>query len=367
MELNFVSVFMLCFAVLAAIDRILGNRFGLGKQFERGFMLFGTMALSMIGMIILSPAIANLLSPVLGFFSEVLHVEPSIIPATFFANDMGGAPLADGVSVNRALGTFNALVVSSMMGATVSFTLPYALGAVPAEKHTKMLLGFLYGIVTIPFGCFIAGLFCRLPIGLLLLDLLPLFLFSVLIAVGLMLCPSVCVKIFSVLGAFIKILITVGLVLGMIRFLTGFEVIKGLATLEEGAAVCLNASVVMAGAFPFLYLLSRILTKPMQALGRVLSVNETAALGFVSTLATNVTTFEMMKDMDDKGTVLNSAFTVSAAFTFAGHLAFTLAYDAAYILPMIVGKLSAGVLALLLAIFMEGRSKKKKIDENAVS
>ena len=169
------------------------------------------------------------------------------------------------------------------------------------------------------------------------------------------------------LGAFIKILITVGLVLGMIRFLTGFEVVGGLATLEEGAAVCLNASVVMAGAFPFLYLLSRVLTKSMQALGRVLSVNETAALGFVSTLATNVTTFEMMKDMDDKGTVLNSAFTVSAAFTFAGHLAFTLAYDAAYILPMIVGKLSAGVLALLLAIFMEGKSKKKKIDENAVS
>ncbi len=365
MELNFVSVFMLVFAVLGALDRILGNRFGLGKQFERGFMLFGTMALSMIGMIVLSPAIAELLSPVLGFFANVLHIEPSIIPATFFANDMGGAPLADEVSVNKALGMFNALVVSSMMGATVSFTLPYSLGAVKAEKHPKMLLGFLYGIVTVPVGCFFAGLVCRLPIGLLLLDLLPLLLFSALIAAGLLLCPKICVRIFSVLGAGIKILITAGLLLGMIRFLTGFELIKGLATLEEGAAVCLNASVVMAGAFPFLYLLSKLLARPMRKLGTALSVNETSALGFVSTLATNVTTFEMMNEMDDKGVVLNAAFTVSAAFTFAGHLAFTLAYDASYIFPMIVGKLSAGALALLLAVFMEGRGKAKAKDATA--
>ena len=61
----------------------------------------------------------------------------------------------------------------------------------------------------------------------------------------------------------IKILITVGLVLGIIRFLTGYELIRGLDTLENGAAVCLNASVVMTGAFPFVFVLSKILKKPM--------------------------------------------------------------------------------------------------------
>ncbi len=346
---------MLVFAVLGGLDRIFGNRLGLGKQFERGFMLFGTMALSMIGMIILSPGIANLLSPALAFFSDTLHIEPSIIPATFFANDMGGAPLAENLSIDKELGMFNALVVSSMMGATVSFTLPFALGAVKAEKHKDMLLGFLYGIVTIPVGCFVAGLVCGLSIGLLLLDLLPLILFSALIAVGLLLRPRLCVKIFSVLGVGIKILITLGLLLGIVRFLTGFELIPGLGTLEEGAAVCLNASVVMSGAFPFLYILSKLLTKPMRKLGGKMAIDETSALGFVSTLATNVTTFEMMNEMDEKGTVLNAAFTVSAAFTFAGHLAFTLAYDASYIFPMILGKLVAGVSALLLAALVENK------------
>ncbi len=356
--MNFVSLFMLVFAILGGLDRIFGNRLGLGKQFERGFMLFGTMALSMIGMIILSPAIADLLSPALSFFSNTLHIEPSIIPATFFANDMGGAPLAESLSVNKELGMFNALVVSSMMGATISFTLPFALGAVSSDRYRHVLLGFLYGIVTIPIGCFAAGLVCGLSVGVLLLDLLPLILFSAVISVGLVFRPNLCVKIFNILGIGIKVLITLGLLLGIVRFLTGFSPISGLAPLEEGAAVCLNASVVMSGAFPFLYILSKLLSKPMRKLGEKLSVNETSALGFVSTLATNVTTFEMMNEMDEKGTVLNAAFAVSAAFTFAGHLAFTLAYDASYIFPMILGKLVAGVSALILAVFLE---KKKSV------
>lgn len=355
--MNYIAVFMLVFAVLGALDRIFGNRLGLGAQFERGFMLLGTMALSMIGMIILAPGLASLLTPVTEFFANTLHIEPSVIPAIFLANDMGGAPLAQSIAIDPALGMFNALVVSSMMGATISFTLPYALGVVKQEKQKKMLLGFLYGIVTIPIGCFAAGLFLRLPLGALLLDLLPLILFSAVVAVGLVLRPMLCVKIFSILGICIKIVITLGLLLGMIRFLTGYELIKGLGTLEEGAMVCVNAAVVMAGAFPFLFLLSKALARPMKALGRVLGVGQTSALGFVSTLATNVTTLEMMNEMDDRGAVLNAAFAVSAAFTFAGHLAFTMAYDPSYLFPMILAKIVAGVSAVALAILLERKKK----------
>ena len=88
-------------------------------------------------------------------------------------------------------------------------------------------------------------------------------------------------------------------------------------------------------------------------------MNEVSALGFVSTLATNVTTFSMMKDMDDKGVVLNSAFAVSAAFTFAGHLAFTMSFNEEYLLSVIVGKLIAGVCALFAAQFIYSRVSRR--------
>ena len=55
--MNAVTWVLLVFSVLGALDRILGNRFGLGKEFERGFELFGSMSLSMIGMLVMAPAI----------------------------------------------------------------------------------------------------------------------------------------------------------------------------------------------------------------------------------------------------------------------------------------------------------------------
>lgn len=350
---------ILVFSVLGAVDRILNNKFGLGKEFDRGFMILGDMALSMIGMIIISPYLADVMRPFFSFVNDVFHIDPSVIPASLFANDMGGAPLAVEVAVNEKVGMFNALVVAAMMGATISFTVPVSLGMVKKEHHRELLLGLLCGIVTVPVGCFVSGFVCDIEMMDLLINLLPLVLFSVIIAVGLIKCPSLCVKVFGFLAFIIKVLITAGLVIGIIRFLSGYEVIKGLETIENAALVCLNASVVMTGAFPFMFVVSKLLSKPLKAVGRKTGINEISALGLVSSLATNLTTLGMMNDMDKKGILLNSAFTVSAAFTFAGHLAFTMAFNDSYILPVIVGKLVAGVSALVLSYFLFCREKTK--------
>ena len=347
--MSFLAPVIIIFAVLGAVDYIIGNRFGIGEEFKKAFFLLGTMALSMIGMIVIAPLIGNALSPVFDFTYEVLHIEPSIIPATLFANDMGGAPLAKEIAKNESVGMFNALVVSSMMGATISFTIPFAIGVVGKESHKEMFLGFLCGIVTIPIGCVVAGLVCRLSIIPLLLNLLPLFLFSILIAVGLLKAPNFCVKVFKGFAKMMTVLIIVGLLMGIVNFLLKEPLIKGIAPIEEGAMVCFNASIVMCGMFPLLNIVSRIAKKPFALLGNKVGINEVSALGFVSTLATNVTTLGMMDRMDKKGTMLNSAFAVSAAFTFAGHLAFTIAFDANYLFPVIIGKIIAGIFAVLLA------------------
>ena len=112
--MNYVALVMAAFSVVAAIDRIFGNRLGLGKEFEKGFNLLGTLALSMIGMIVLSPAIARLLEPLFDFVYGTFGIDPSIIPASLFANDMGGAALAFDVAKNDSIGKFNAIIVSAM-------------------------------------------------------------------------------------------------------------------------------------------------------------------------------------------------------------------------------------------------------------
>lgn len=350
--MNFVSVFMAVFALLGAADLLAGNRFGLGQEFKRGFSLLGQMALSMIGMIVLAPSLSKLLAPILVPLSANSLLEPSVFPAMLLANDMGCAPLADALAAQVSLGRFNGLVVSSMMGCTVSFTIPVALNMVEPQKRSPVLLGLLCGIVTIPAGCILAGLMLGFTLIDLFFDLLPLLVFSFLIALGLKFFPRGCMRVFSLLGKGIQALALIGLMLGLLRSMTGLEILPGLDTYESGARICFNAAAVMSGAFPFLLLLKKLLARPMRALGKRLRISESSAFGFLSSLATSLTTFESFRDMDSRGIVLNSAFCVSAGYTFAAHLAFTLSYDEKFVLPVIVGKLFAGLCALWVALLV---------------
>lgn len=357
--MNVITVVVIVFAIIGALDRIIGDRFGLGKEFEKGFGLLGAMALSMIGMIVITPWLASVLEPMFTFVWKYLHIDPSVVPAMLFANDMGGAPLATQVAVNEQIGGFNALIISSMMGVTISFTIPFALGVVKLEQHKELFLGVLCGIVAIPLGCFISGIVLHIPLGALFLDLLPLLIFAGILAWGLLRYPDTCVKLFSGFAVFIRGIITVGLVIGMIAFLTGKELVSPISTLEEGALVCLNASVVLAGAFPFMWIVSKLLKKPLCYIGKKMGINEVSALGFASTLVSSAPTFGLMYKMDAKGVVLNSAFSISAAFVFGSHLAFTMAYNEAYIIALVTGKLVAGVLAIFVAHFVYERGSVK--------
>lgn len=356
--MNVISVVMLVFSVLGAIDYMTGNHFGIGKDFERGISLMGTMILSMVGMIVIAPLIAVVLEPMLKAIPDWVPFEPSVIAGSLLANDMGGAPLSMELAKTPLSGYFNGLVVGSMMGATISFSLPLALGVTKTEQRSSIMLGLMCGIAAIPVGCIVSGIIMGMPAGELAINVIPLVIFSGVLALGLIKIPALCVKAFSVFGVIIKTLIIIGLMIGIAEFLLGMDIVPYTADVMEGVRVCFNATAVMTGAFPLLSILSRLLKKPMGAFSNKIGMNEVSALGFISTLATNVTTFGMMEDMDDKGVVLNSAFAVSAAFVFAGHLAFTMSFKAEYLAAVIFGKLAAGVCAVIIAQFMYKKMKK---------
>jgi ethanolamine transporter len=224
------------------------------------------------------------------------------------------------------------------------------------EKHKWLLLGLLCGVVTIPLGCLVAGMMLGITLGSLIYNMLPLILLSILIAIGLLRAPELCTRIFGGVGVVIKLLITLGLGLGVLRFLTGVEIIKGLETIENATMICLSCCAIMSGAFPMLNIMSRVLSKPLEKMRVRMGINEKASVGLISTLAANITAINMMNDMDDKGLTLNAAFAVSAACVFADHLAYTLAFDADYLAAMMVGKLIAGVLSVVAAAYIYRRN-----------
>ena len=354
-----ITIVVLIFSVLGAVDYIIGNKLGIGDEFKRAFSLFCPMALSMLGMIVIAPALGVWLMPFFEWFYAVCGIDPSIIPASLFANDMGGMQLAQSICTSKQIGDFNALVISSMMGCVISFTIPFSLGLVKESQRKDMFFGFLCGIATVPVGCFVAGLVCKLPPLVVLLDLLPLLILAVIVALALVFVPKICIKCFEVFGAFMKILAIVGLVLAVFTFLTKIEISPYFDTFENGAFICANACVTLSGALPLMFLVSKILDKPLNKLGSKIGINGISALAFLGSLVTNASTFGVMEKMDRKGVVLNAAFAVSASFVFGSHLAFTMVFDSAYVAPMVVGKLISGICAVVLAMVLYRPEKEQ--------
>lgn len=57
--------------LLGAGDRLLKNKFGLGQKFEEGLNAMGPLALSMVGIVSLSPVISNILGPIIRANSRI--------------------------------------------------------------------------------------------------------------------------------------------------------------------------------------------------------------------------------------------------------------------------------------------------------
>lgn len=353
MSINEIIVYlMVIFMVLGAADRIIGNRFGLGEKFEEGVTAMGSLALAMIGIICLAPVLADVLRPAVVPFYRLLGADPAMFAGTILANDMGGAPLAKELALTEEAGQFGGLIVGSMLGPTIVFTIPVGLGIIRAEDRPALATGVLAGVITIPIGSFAGGLAAGFPVGMVARNLIPIVLFAVLIALGLAFIPQGMVKGFQVFGRIVVILITIGLAAGIVQALTPLTLIPGLAPIEEGVAIVGDIAIVLAGAFPLVFVITKVFRKPLMALGRALGMNEVAAAGMVATLANNIPMFQMLHDMDSRGKIINVAFAVSAAFVFGDHLGFTAGFDDTMIFPMIVGKLVGGVTAVAAALFL---------------
>lgn len=352
------ATIMAVFAVIGALDKITGNHLKLGDEFEKGITTLGPLSLSMLGMMTIAPALSTVLIPLITPVANAAGFDPSALAGILIANDMGGAALADSIAKEESLGAFHGLCVASMLGATVSFTIPVALHSAKKENHDDVLLGLLCGICTIPVGCFISGLVMKIAPLTVLVNLLPAILISVIIVIGLLKFPKITIRIFSVFGKLISVMITCGLALGIFQTLTGKIILKNTAPLMESAATVFTICITLAGTFPLIAIISRILKKPLSALGRKLELDDTSVVGLIATLANSIATMESADKMNRKGRVLNLAFAVSAAFVFGDHLAFTLSHNGKYIIPVIIGKLTAGITALIVASILVKKIKK---------
>lgn len=365
LSVNDVIVFvMMIFMIIGAIDRIRGNKLGYGEQFEEGFNAMGPLAIAMAGVVAAAPVLAIILKPIIVPVYKLLGADPSMFATTLLACDMGGYPLAMKLAGNETIGNFSGLILGTMMGPTLVFTIPVALSIIKKKDRPYLGAGILAGMITIPIGCIAGGLVMnvtkyKINIGTILINLVPVIIIAGLIVLGLWVIPDKMIRGFNKFGTGVTVVITVFTAIAIFEYQTGIKFplmnimvepdADGIIPLESGLLTCGQISIVLVGAFPMVFWITKTFKKGLSAIGKKFGMDENGSAGLVASLANNIAMFNIMDKMNPKGKVLNVAFAVSAAFVFGDHLGFTAGVNKEMIFPVIVGKLVAGITALLLA------------------
>lgn len=376
LSINSVIIFiMMIFMIVGAVDKLRGNKLGYGQEFDEGFRAMGPLAIAMAGVVAAAPVLAALLEPIIVPVYRLLGADGGMFAGTLLACDMGGYPLALQLSESEGAANFSGLILGTMMGATLVFTIPVALSIIAPEDRPYLGAGTLAGLITVPLGCIAGGLAMAMtPYPLNFLDILrnlvPVILIAGLIVLGLWFAPAKMIAGFSKFGTGVTALITIFTAIAVFQYQTGIrfplfdlmveaETQGDLVPLEEGLLVCGQIAVVLIGAFPMVKWITKTFGKALGKLGRAFGMDETGSAGLVATLANNIAMFNIFGGMNEKGKLLNVAFAVSASFVFGDHLGFTAGVNQDMIFPMILGKLVAGVTALLLCAWLSPKLLEK--------
>ncbi|WP_138419633.1 ethanolamine utilization protein EutH [Aquibacillus sediminis] len=351
MGINDVIIFIVVgFLCLGAVDKCIGNKWGVGQRFTEGFQTMGSLTLSMVGIISLAPVIASMLTPVIAPIYGLIGADPAAFANTILALDMGGHALATEMSESREAELFAWVFLGTMMGPTIAFTIPVGLGIITKEDHPYFAKGILLGLITVPVGCFVGGLVASLDIIMIIKNLIPSTLLSVFIAFGLWKYTDKMIAGFSIFAKGIEIIAIIGLAAISVQTLTGFTIIPNLTPLMEGIEIVAMIALFLAGAFPMVAFLSFAFKSPLKKLGGLLGISEMSTAGLTAAIAHAIPMFSLLKEMEPRGKTINVAFAVSGAFVFGGHLGFVAGINKEIVIAMIIGKLVGGMSAILLAI-----------------
>src|SRR5699024_2645816 len=234
-------IIMVC-AVLGAFAAMRDPNTGLGHEFMEGIFAVGPIFANSAGIMASIPFISRFIENVMGPFFDKLGADSAIAATTILATDMGGYQLAN-VLKDSYEGWIMAMIVGFMAGATIVFSIPLGLPMLDKRDRKFMALGIMSGLLTIPIGAFIASSIIVLSdtkirtiiatnaqsshefvltYAAIFVNLLPLIIFVIIIALGLHFFADAMIKGFMVFGKILDVCIKTVLVFSIVEIFTGF-------------------------------------------------------------------------------------------------------------------------------------------------
>ena len=250
--------------------------------------------------------------------------------------------------------------------------------------HKYMALGVMAGILSVPIGVLVAclllvvfnpgvresvatnsdsTLILTLSAETILINILPLIAVCLIIAFGLRVFPSFMVRSFLVFGRAMDAALKLVLVFSIVEYFTGIftkifggwgfdPIIADEKDIFRALEVAGYIGIMLAGAFPMVYIIKKYLTRPLEIIGGRLRMDSVGVTGILAATANILAMFHLIVDMKARDKVLCIAFAVCGAFMFGDHLAFTANFQPNMIMPILLGKLTGGIFGFILAMWI---------------
>ena len=384
MEALILYLVMTC-AVIGGVAAVIDGERGLGREFMQGLYSIGPIFVPVAGIMASVPYLSSVIEQLLGPAFAAIGADPAVAATTLIAVDMGGYKLAEVLAASHETWIL-AMIVGYMAGATIIFSIPVGLAMLAREDQPYLALGVMAGILSVPVGVAVSGLLLivqqpsirttvsadpqaataelALDAGTLAANLLPLTLTVIAIAVGLRLFPQFMIRGFILFARLMDALIKLVLVAVIVEYFTGacsqamayfgwtwrFDpIIADTADPFRALEIAGYIGIMLAGAFPMVYLIQRYLARPMRRLGGWIGLEPNGAAGLLATTANVLAMYRLVAAMRPEDKVLSIAFAVCGAFLFGDHLAFTTNFQPALTVPILVGKLAGGMAGFALA------------------
>ncbi|MEL7565900.1 MAG: ethanolamine utilization protein EutH [Dehalobacterium sp.] len=393
-------IIMACCGI-GAIATIVKEDSGLAQSFNEGLRAMAALFLPIVGLMVSVPYLVIGVERIFGNLFRSIGADPAIAAAMFIPSDCGGYALFLALAHSPEMVVI-ALTVAIMTASTVSFNIPVGLSIMKKEDHPYLALGAMSGFLAIPFGVFItciilmitkpavrttftttgpAEYVLNMDMSIILINLLPIFIFCVILAILLKFFPWGMVKVFMIFGKILLSALTLIAAASIIEYYTGFFtwIIGGwgfdpvLADKnQEFRAIELLGSIAMmlTGAFPMVYLIRRFFGKGLAKVGKLAGLDDVGSAGILATMANGVALFNMVGEMKPTDKVLSIAFTVCAGYSLGDWIAFNVNFQPNLVVPVFIGQFCGGIIGIFIAKLIaipqvKNLTAEDEIDANA--
>lgn len=381
---DIVVYIIMAFVVAGAVAAIRDDEHGMGKEFKEGLHAIGPIFIPVAGIMASIPYLSEFIKAVIGPVFDLVGASPAMAATTVIAVDMGGYQLAEATAGNTA-NWIMAAIVGYMAGATIVFSIPVGLAMLDQRDHKYMALGIMSGILTVPLGVLITTSILSvtdarvrgevsttadsnhaltdLTFGTIFANLVPLVVIVVAIALGLYYYANMMITGFMWFGKAMDTGIKLVLAFSIVEYFTGFfSMLLGswgfdpiIADAEDqfrALEIAGYIGITLAGAFPMVYVIRTYLARPLGAIGQKVGISAEGSAGILAAAANILALYHLIRTIPPKDKVLCIAFAVCSAFLLGDHLAFTANFQPNMILPLMLGKLGAGLIAIALAYWI---------------